>query len=123
MPVPQKVRIEEKLAAVTEHWQPRLLGELNNQHVRIAKLKGEFVWHAHENEDEMFLVVAGKMRIDFRDGSVDLEKGDMLIIPRGTEHKPVAEEEAAVLLFEPATTLNTGTAPKSGRTVESVDPI
>lgn len=123
MPVPQKIRIEEKLAAVTEPWQPRLLGELNGQHVRIAKLEGEFVWHAHENEDEMFLVIAGTMRIEFRDGNVDLEKGDMLIIPRGVEHKPIADEEAAVLLFEPATTLNTGTAPKSDRTVDSIEPI
>lgn len=123
MPVPQKIRIEEKLAAVTEPWQPRLLGELNGQHVRIAKLKGEFVWHAHENEDEMFLVIAGSMRIEFRDGNVELEKGDMLIIPRGVEHRPVADKEAAVLLFEPATTLNTGTAPKSDRTVDSIEPI
>jgi mannose-6-phosphate isomerase-like protein (cupin superfamily) len=104
----EKVNLAEKLAAFSEHWQPRIVGALNGQHVKVVKLKGEFVWHHHESEDEMFLVLKGRLRIEFRDHEVDLEEGEFTIVPRGVEHRPVADEEAHVLLFEPASTLNTG---------------
>lgn len=104
----EKVNLAEKLAAFSEHWQPRVVGALNGQHVKVVKLKGEFVWHHHESEDEMFLVLKGRLRIEFRDHEVDLEEGEFTIVPRGVEHRPVADEEAHVLLFEPASTLNTG---------------
>ena len=103
-----KVNLAEKLALFTEHWSPRIVGELNGQHVKLAKLKGEFIWHRHEEEDEMFLVLEGRLRIELRDQVLELEAGEFVIIPRGTEHRPVAAEEVAVLLFEPAGTLNTG---------------
>lgn len=104
----EKVNLAEKLAAFSKHWQPRVVGALNGQHVKVVKLKGEFVWHHHESEDEMFLVLKGRLRIEFRDHEVDLEEGEFTIVPRGVEHRPVADEEAHVLLFEPASTLNTG---------------
>lgn len=103
-----KVNLAEKLALFTEHWSPRIVGELNGQHVKLAKLKGEFIWHQHEQEDEMFLVLEGRLRIELRDQVLELEAGEFVIISRGTEHRPVAAEEVAVLLFEPAGTLNTG---------------
>ncbi len=105
-----KVNLAEKLATIHEHWSPRIAGELNGQHVKLVKFKGEFVWHRHEGEDELFLVVAGRFRMDFRDREVWLEVGEFLIVPRGVEHRPVAEEEVHILLFEPAGTLNTGDA-------------
>jgi mannose-6-phosphate isomerase-like protein (cupin superfamily) len=104
----EKVNIAEKLASFSEHWQQHIIGELNGQHVKVAKLKGEFVWHHHENEDEMFLVVRGEIVIQLRDGDVHLAEGEMFIVPRGVEHRPVAEREAHILLFEPAGTVNTG---------------
>ena len=91
-----------------DYWNPRIVGELNGQQVKLVKLKGEFVWHHHENEDEMFLVVKGRFRMELRDKHVWLEEGEFIVVPRGVEHRPVAEEEAHVLLFEPASTLNTG---------------
>lgn len=103
-----KVNLPDKFSAIDEHWVPRIVGELNGQHVKIVKIRGEFVWHHHDNEDEMFLVHRGQFRMDFRDRSVVLGVGDLLIVPRGVEHRPVAEEEAEVILFEPAGTLNTG---------------
>lgn len=103
-----KVNLREKLASFSDHWQPRIVGELNGQHVKLVKFAGPFVWHRHENEDELFLVVHGRFRMELRDRAIDLEEGDFLIVPRGVEHRPVAEEEVHVLLFEPATTLNTG---------------
>lgn len=103
-----KVNLAEKFALIDEPWRPKVVGELNGQEVRLAKLQGPFVWHHHENEDELFLVVSGRMRIEFRDRTVDLEPGELLVVPRGVEHRPVAEEEAEVLLFEPAATRNTG---------------
>jgi mannose-6-phosphate isomerase-like protein (cupin superfamily) len=106
----EKVDLREKLAAFTEHWSPRIVAELNGQHVKLAKLRGEFVWHAHEDEDEMFLVVRGALDVRFRDRTVRLEEGQLLVVPRGVEHCPVAEEEVHVLLFEPAGTVNTGDA-------------
>jgi mannose-6-phosphate isomerase-like protein (cupin superfamily) len=103
-----KINLLEKFGLFSEHWSPRIVGELNGQQVKLAKLKGEFVFHHHENEDELFLVVKGKLKMEFRDKTVELNEGEVLIVPRGIEHKPVADEEVCVLLFEPASTLNTG---------------
>lgn len=103
-----KINLSEKFSRITEYWKPYIAGELNGQLVKLDKLKGEFVWHHHENEDEMFLVVKGRFRIEFRDKTVRLEEGEFIVVPRGVEHKPVADEEAWILLFEPASTLNTG---------------
>jgi GrpB-like predicted nucleotidyltransferase (UPF0157 family)/mannose-6-phosphate isomerase-like protein (cupin superfamily) len=103
-----KVNIREKLTLFHDHWSPKIVGELNGQHVKLVKFQGEFVWHKHDHEDELFLVVHGRFRMDFRDRQVRLEEGEFLIVPRGVEHRPVAEEEVHVLLFEPAGTLNTG---------------
>ena len=104
----EKINLAEKFSRIQEYWKPYIAGELNGQLVKLDKLKGEFVWHHHENEDEMFLVVKGHFRIEFRDKTVSLEEGEFIVVPRGVEHKPVAEEEAWILLFEPASTLNTG---------------
>jgi mannose-6-phosphate isomerase-like protein (cupin superfamily) len=104
----QKVSLRQKLAQFSDHWHPRIGGELNGQHVKLVKFQGEFVWHHHEHEDELFLVVDGRFRMDFRDREVWLEPGEFLIVPRGVEHRPVADEEVSVLLFEPASTVNTG---------------
>ena len=103
-----KVNLREKLALFHEQWSPKIVGELNGQSVKLVKFQGEFVWHHHADEDELFLVVHGRFRMDFRDRQLWLEAGEFLIVPRGVEHRPVAEEEAHVLLFEPAATLNTG---------------
>jgi mannose-6-phosphate isomerase-like protein (cupin superfamily) len=108
--IPDKVVIAEKLALLREHWSPRIVGELNGQHVKLAKFQGEFIWHAHDHEDEMFLVLRGSFEMQFRDRTVPLHEGEFLIVPRGVEHRPVAAEEVAILLFEPAGTLNTGNA-------------
>ena len=113
-----KVNLAQKLASFAEHWQPRIVGELNGQHVKLAKLQGEFVWHHHENEDELFLVVKGAMTIELRDRDVHLAEGEFFIVPRGVEHRPVAKEEAHILLFEPAGTLNTGNV-RNERTYEA----
>ncbi len=104
----EKVNIAEKLALFNDHWNPRIVGELNGQHVKLVKFKGEFVWHQHAGEDEMFLVLEGNFTMEFRDRSVQLSKNDFLIVPRGVEHRPVANEEVSVMLFEPANTINTG---------------
>ena len=104
----EKVNLSEKLSRVDAFWSPRIVGELNGQHVKIAKLKGEFVWHHHEHEDELFLVVSGRLRLQLPDREVALEPGELFIVPRGVEHRPVADDETHVLLFEPAGTLNTG---------------
>ena len=104
----EKVNVRDKLALFEEHWSPKVVGELNGQHVKLVKLLGEFVWHHHEEEDELFLVVEGRFRMEFRDRSVWIEEGELIVVPRGVEHRPVAEVEAHVLLFEPASTLNTG---------------
>jgi mannose-6-phosphate isomerase-like protein (cupin superfamily) len=104
----QKVNLAEKLLLFDSHWDPKIVGELNGQHVKLVKFQGPFVWHHHEHEDELFLVVKGRFTMEFRDRSIPLEQGEFLIVPRGVEHRPVAEQEVHVLLFEPATTLNTG---------------
>ena len=106
--MPNKINLAQKFSQIHEYWKPYIAGELNGQLVKLDKLKGEFVWHQHENEDEMFLVVKGRFRIEFRDKTVQLEEGEFIIVPRGVEHKPVADEECWILLFEPASTLNTG---------------
>lgn len=118
----EKLNLYQKLDLIDEFWSPKIVGELNGQHVKLARLKGEFVWHHHDEEDELFLVLRGKLLIEFRDGDVVLEEGDCLVIPRGVEHRPVAEEEAAVLLFEPAGTLNTGNV-RSQYTKEDLERI
>jgi len=114
----QKVNIIEKLELFDDYWHPRIVGELNGQHVKLVKFRGEFIWHKHEHEDEMFLVVSGQFRLEFRDSeSVELGEGEFFIVPRGVEHRPVADEEVAVMLFEPVGTLNTGNAARTDLTV------
>ncbi len=103
-----KVNLAEKLARFTDTFNPRVVGELNGQHVKLVKFDRPFTWHHHEREDELFLVVKGRFRMELRDGDVWVEEGEFLVVPRGVEHRPVAEEEVHVLLFEPASTLNTG---------------
>ena len=115
----KKINLRERLALINDHWNPRIIGELNGQYLKLVKFKGPFTWHHHEAEDEMFLVVKGRFRMEFREGGSDsstpgerrdvwLEAGEFIVVPHGVEHRPVAEEEAEVLLFEPASTLNTG---------------
>lgn len=103
-----KVNIAEKMAVITDHFNPRIVGALNGQHVKLVKFQGEFVWHHHETEDELFYVVNGSFDMHFRDKVVTLNKGEFIIVPHGVEHKPVAEKEVEIILFEPASTLNTG---------------
>lgn len=117
-----KVNLAEKLATFTEHWQPRIVGELNGQQVKLVKFQGEFIWHHHEHEDELFLVVDGAFRMEFRDRVVELKSGEFLIVPRGVEHRPVAEKEVQVVLFEPTSTLNTGNV-MNARTVKHLKRI
>ena len=105
-----RVNLAEKLSTFGDYWNPRIVGELNGQHVKLAKFRGAFVWHHHEAGDELFLVLKGRFRMEFRDRAVDLGEGELLIVPRGVEHRPVAEEEVHILLFEPAGTVNTGSA-------------
>lgn len=104
----RKVVLREKLALFEERWSPRIVAELNGQQVKLAKLEGEFVWHSHASEDELFLVLDGTLRMETRDGAIELGPGEMLVVPRGVEHRPVADREVHVLLFEPAGTVNTG---------------
>jgi mannose-6-phosphate isomerase-like protein (cupin superfamily) len=103
-----KVNLGDKFSRITEHWRPKVVAELNGQEVKLVKVRGEFVWHHHEAEDELFLVVRGVLRIEFRDRVVTLGRGELLVIPRGVEHRPVAQEEVELMLFEPAATRNTG---------------
>ena len=105
-----KVDLAAAFARFSDHWHPRIVGELNGQHVKLVKFQGEFVWHRHAAEDELFLVVRGAFRMEFRDRAVELRAGEFLIVPRGVEHCPVADAEVEVLLFEPAGTVNTGDA-------------
>jgi mannose-6-phosphate isomerase-like protein (cupin superfamily) len=103
-----KVSLEQKFASFSEHWRPKIVGELNGHEVKVVKFKGEFVWHHHDGADEMFLVWRGRMRVEFRDRAVELGPGEFLIVPRGIEHRTAAKEETEVVLFEPAATRNTG---------------
>ena len=105
-----KINLSEKLALFTTHWEPKIVGELNGQQVKLVKFLGPFVWHKHDAEDELFLVIWGSFRMEYRDRTETVREGEFVIVPRGTEHRPVADEEVHVLLFEPATTLNTGDA-------------
>ncbi|WP_024293220.1 cupin domain-containing protein [Lacrimispora indolis] len=118
----EKVNINEKLNAFSEYWSPKIVGDINESYVKLAKLKGEFVWHMHENEDEMFMVIRGRLLIKLRTEDIILNEGEFFIIPRGIEHMPVAEEEVHVMLLEPKTTLNTGNI-KNERTVEVLEKI
>lgn len=104
----EKVNIAQKLALFKDHWSPKIVGELNGQHVKLVKFKGEFVWHKHDHEDELFLVIKGSFHMEYRDKTLTLNEGEFVIVPRGTEHRPVAAEEVSILLFEPASILNTG---------------
>jgi len=103
-----KINLLEKFELFTEQWSPKIVGELNGQLVKLVKFKGPFVWHHHDNEDELFYVVKGSFTMELRDKNIELQQGDFLVVPGGTEHRPNAEEEVWVMLFEPATTLNTG---------------
>jgi len=118
----EKVNLIEKLAQFSGPWKPKIVGELNGQQVKLVKFQGPFLWHHHDHEDELFLVVQGRFRMEFRDRHVWLEEGEFLIVPRGVKHRPVAEEEAHVLLFEPASTLNTGNV-QNERTVANLERI
>jgi mannose-6-phosphate isomerase-like protein (cupin superfamily) len=104
----EKVNLQEKFSLFSEYWSPKIAGELNGQHIKLAKLKGEFVWHKHKDEDELFYTVKGSFKMEFRDKSLTVNEGEFLIVPKGVEHRPVAKEEAWVMLFEPFSTLNTG---------------
>lgn len=119
----RKINLEEAFGRIPEPWQPRLAGRVNDVHVKLAKLEGEFIWHRHEHEDELFLIVKGTLRMRFRDRDVILRSGEMLVVPRGVEHLPVAEEgEVHVLLVEPASTVNTGDVVDE-RTVVELDEV
>jgi mannose-6-phosphate isomerase-like protein (cupin superfamily) len=118
----EKINIAEKFALFSEPWSPKIVAELNGQKVQVVRLRGEFVWHHHDVEDELFLVVQGTLRMQFRDREVVLNAGEMIVVPHGVEHRPVADEEVQVLLFEPAATLNTGNV-QNERTVAAQDRI
>lgn len=105
---PTRINLAEKFAQISEHWRPRVVAELNGQEVKLVKVQGEFTWHHHEHEDELFLVIAGALRIEFRDGVVELGPGECCVVPRGVEHRPVADHECQMLLFEPSGVRNTG---------------
>ena len=108
MSMPKTIKLAAKLAEITEHWRPRVVGELNGQAIKLVKLQGEFVWHHHEAEDELFLVLSGRLRMEFREGAQEVGPGEFIIVPHGVEHRPVAVEETSLLLFEPLGVLNTG---------------
>ena len=118
----EKVNIQEKLSRFQDYWNPRIVGELNGQQVKLVKFKGEFVWHKHDNEDELFYVINGTFKMEFRDKTVDIYENEFLVVPRGIEHKPVAENEVSIMLFEPGSTLNTGDA-KSELTRKTLEKI
>jgi len=117
-----KINLTEKFAMFKDHWSPKIVAELNGQHVKLVKFAGTFPWHYHESEDELFLVVKGRFRMEFRDNQVWIEEGELLVVPRGVEHRPVAEAETHLLVFEPVATLNTGNV-RSERTVTVLDRI
>jgi mannose-6-phosphate isomerase-like protein (cupin superfamily) len=117
-----KVNLSEKFGHIRDHWNPRVAGELNGQMVKLVKFIGEFVWHKHDHEDELFLVVQGEFDMEFRDKTVTIGEGEFIIVPKGVEHRPVARTECSVMLFEPATTLNTGDM-RNERTREVLDHI
>ncbi|HEY5824114.1 MAG TPA: cupin domain-containing protein [Cyclobacteriaceae bacterium] len=104
----EAINVMQKFSLFSDHWSPKIIGDLNGQQVKLAKVKGEFVWHDHKDEDELFFIFKGKLKIEFRDKMVELNPGEMLIVPRGVEHRPIAEEEVLLMLFEPAATKHTG---------------
>src|SRR5450631_1355460 len=104
----QKINIADKFGLISDHWNPRIAAELNNQYVKLVKFKGDFIWHKHDEEDEMFLVIAGSFDMELRDKTIPISAGEFIVIPKGVEHRPVAREEVQVMLFEPSTVLNTG---------------
>lgn len=116
------INLEEKYNLFDDHWNPKIVGDLNGQEIKLAKLKGEFVWHSHKDEDELFFIVKGKLKIQFRDKILEITEGEMLIVPKGIEHKPIAEEEVLVMLFEPKGTKHTGDT-KHKLTVEKFERI
>jgi mannose-6-phosphate isomerase-like protein (cupin superfamily) len=118
----EKVNVAQKLGMFSDHWNPRVIAALNGQHVKLVKFAGPFTWHKHDTEDELFLVVKGRFRMEFRDRSVDLAEGELIVVPHGVEHRPVADEEVCVMLFEPDTTVNTGDAtdPRKRETLERI---
>ena len=118
----EKVDLAEKLSLFDEHWSPEIVAELNDSYVKVVKFQDEFVWHHHDDEDELFLVVSGRMRMELRDGDVVLEPGELIVVPKGVEHRPVAEVETHVVLIEPKTTLNTGNV-RNDRTLDELDRI
>ena len=118
----QKINLAEKFAMFSEHWSPKIVGELNGQYVKLTKFQGEFMWHRHDAEDELFLVVKGKFAMHFRDRVEEVEENELIIVPAGVEHKPVAEQEVHVLLFEPKSTLNTGNV-RNERTVDELQTL
>jgi mannose-6-phosphate isomerase-like protein (cupin superfamily) len=118
----EKINLAEKFNLVKQYWSPKIIGELNDSYVKAVKLKGEFIWHHHDQEDELFLVVKGSLRIRFRDRDVRLEEGEFLIVPKGVDHLPIAEQEAHIVLLEPKTTLNTGNVTNE-RTVAELERI
>jgi mannose-6-phosphate isomerase-like protein (cupin superfamily) len=118
----EKVNLNQKFSLIQDYWSPKIAGEINDSHVKLVKLKGEFVWHHHETEDELFLVVKGKLLIKLRDRDISLQEGEFVIIPKGIDHLPIADEEAHVILLEPKTTLNTGNT-QNERTVTNLEQI
>lgn len=118
----EKVNLDKKFSLFDGYWKPKLVGELNGQHVKIAKLKGEFIWHKHEHEDEMFLIHKGQLTIKLRDRDITLNEGEFFIVPQGVEHKPIAHEEVQIIMFEPAHTLNTGNI-RNDKTVDIIEKI
>lgn len=119
----QVVNVKQKLSVFNEYWNPKVVGDLNNHQVKVAKLKGEFVWHHHENEDELFLVVKGSLLIHLRDKTLEIHEGEFVIIPKKVEHKPVAKEEVHVILIEPNGTLNTGNVESDQFTKKNLEAI
>ncbi len=119
----QTISIAEKMALFTDHWHPRIIGELNGQQVKIAKIQGTFDWHKHEQEDELFLVIKGEFDMELRDQTLTLRAGELIIIPKGVEHRPVAKKEAQIMLFEPIGTANTGDQPQSDFTRQDLEKI
>jgi mannose-6-phosphate isomerase-like protein (cupin superfamily) len=120
MPAPEKINLDQKFSLFSDYCSPKIVAQLNSDHVKLVKLKGEFIWHKHDDEDEMFLILHGKMTIQFRDKDMALSPGEMIVIPKGVEHRPLSTEEVSLMLIEPAGTLNTGNVKNSEKTVEAL---
>jgi len=118
----EKINLQEKFSKFSDHWSPKVIGQLNHQQVKVVKLQGDFVWHSHENEDELFMVIDGSFTMELRDKTIEVHEGELIIIPRGVEHRPVAKEEVSILLFEPGTIVNTGEV-RNQLTVDNPDHI